>query len=499
MARRKKSAPLERLESLTLAHVGVFLVAATWMLGGSPAWAKEILSQWGSLGLLLTLAVILRDGSRRPGNLRPLFWLWPAVLFNGLVLLSCRTPSFREIHAGNNSMLLPIAGLPTWPPTTVVPAESLRGLWLFDVIYLSCFNLLLVVKRRRTLRGLLLFAALNAVILAVFGTLQHFSAATGPFFNSAPTRQSYFFASFIYHNHWGAYALLMTAVCLGLTWHYVQRAGSASFFHTPAFAGLIAVILLAVTEPLSQSRSCVVLIAPLLLTAFLQSLRHLIRRRQELNESVAVPIVGACAAAVLAAAAIWYVSAGDISARLANTRQQLIATHSSSGEISPQATWLYLQGRFTVYRDAWRMARVRLWFGWGMNSFSHVFLQYNTQQFNPVDHLQTTYFEAHNDWIQSVAEHGLVGTTLLGLTALLPLFAGGKRELVRILPLYLFGGCGLILLYAWIEFPFGNTAVVLVWWLVFFAALQYGRLRRSSSGASASPGSSVPALAAENL
>ncbi len=476
---RKSHHPPDRLELLTLGHVGVLLLGGTWMLGGSPGWARTLLAQWGSLSPLLALAAILRDGERR--SLRPLLWLIPFVLFNGLVLWSCRTPSYRELHFGANVMLVQIPSLPTWPPNTVVPADSLRGLWIFDAIYLSCFNLLLVIRRRRTVRGFLLFTAANALVLAIFGTLQHFSDATGPFFSHAATRQSYFFASFVYHNHWGAFALLLTALCLGLMWHYVQRAGPGNFFQTPAFAALVAVLLLAVTEPLSQSRSCMTLIAPLLLAAFLQWLARLIRHRRQLHESLAVPVAGTCLGAAVVVAGCWYVAAADIAARLANTRQQLVDTHASAGAISPQALWLFLQKRFLVYHDVWRMAKDRLWFGWGMNSFVNVFRQYNTQQFSPVDHLQTTYFDAHNDWLQSVAEHGLVGTALLVLCGLVPLAGAWRNELGRVLPLYLLAGCGLILAYAWFEFPFGNPGVVITWWLLFFSALQYARLRSGSS------------------
>ena len=39
-----------------------------------------------------------------------------------------------------------------------------------------------------------------------------FLDAPGPFFGAVTTRQSHFFASFIYHNHWAAYAVLMAAV-----------------------------------------------------------------------------------------------------------------------------------------------------------------------------------------------------------------------------------------------------------------------------------------------
>ena len=39
--------------------------------------------------------------------------------------------------------------------------------------------------------------------------------------------------------------------------------------------------------------------------------------------------------------------------------------------------------------------------------------------------------------------------------------------------------CGLVVLYATIEFPFGNIALVLTWWFCFFAALRYAQLERS--------------------
>jgi O-antigen ligase len=228
------------------------------------------------------------------------------------------------------------------------------------------------------------------------------------------------------------------------------------------------------------------LIAPLLLASFGQWLVRLIRQRRELHESVAVPVAGTCAAAVVAIAGAWYLASVDITARLGETRKQLVATDAPDG-VSVHALWLFLQSRFTLYGDTWRMAKDKLWFGWGMNSYAYVFQQYNSQQISKVDGLPTYYFDAHNDWLQSAAEHGLVGTTLLGLCALVPLLLGARRrELGKALPLYMMAGCGLILVYAWFEFPFGNTGVVVTWWLLFFAALQYSRLRSAASSSSRS-------------
>jgi hypothetical protein len=74
-----------------------------------------------------------------------------------------------------------------------------------------------------------------------------------------------------------------------------------------------------------------------------------------------------------------------------------------------------------------------------------------------------------------VAEIGVAGTALVGAAVLQPLAAVRRRRLSA-LPLFLLAGCALVAGYAWIEFPFGNVAVVLTWWLLFFSAVQYMRL-----------------------
>ena len=59
----------------------------------------------------------------------------------------------------------------------------------------------------------------------------------------------------------------------------------------------------------------------------------------------------------------------------------------------------------------------------------------------------------------------------------LPLLRLRRRHFGSPVPAYLLGGCGLLLLYAWVEFPFGNGAVVLTWWLCYFCAIHYMRLQ----------------------
>jgi O-antigen ligase len=128
------------------------------------------------------------------------------------------------------------------------------------------------------------------------------------------------------------------------------------------------------------------------------------------------------------------------------------------------------------------MAEDKLWFGWGMSSYPHVFSRlYNTRE-SKVDRLPVFYNDAHSDWLQSLAEHGIIGSALLALCALVPLWQVRISSSVGPLAGYLLIGCFLVLLYAWIEFPFGNLAVVLTWWVLFFAAVQTARLRQREEG-----------------
>jgi len=125
------------------------------------------------------------------------------------------------------------------------------------------------------------------------------------------------------------------------------------------------------------------------------------------------------------------------------------------------------------------MARAKLWFGWAPAPTLATFQHHNT--FKPDSkQVKDFYADAHNDWLQSVAEHGLIGSALLALCVLIPLRLHA-RHLVNLLPVYLLVGCALILLYAWVEFPFGNAAVTLLWWVCFFTALKYSLLEPPSA------------------
>jgi hypothetical protein len=453
-----------RWETATIVQVAVFVLLATWGFGGNAHWSQRAMAWWGSLSLPLTLASIF--GQRAPLNRRtPWVGLWPLAVFNLLVLTSAINPTFREFTLDGEKVLMKIPGLTGWP-STARPQFALAALWLHNGIYLSCFNLSIHVHRRRLLRALLFFVAINALALAVFGTVQKLAGATGLYFGLVRSPQPSFFASFIYQNHWGAFAVLTTAVGVGLVAGYEHGRRYRDFWHSPAFLGLVAIFCVAASIPLSGSRSCTLLVLVLLTAAFAHWTWRILRRRPSTGGSRGWRLFGAVAALACASTAAYEVAQPVIAQRLEKTQQQLAAFRARSGP----------DNRGQLYRDTWHMALAKPWFGWGMASYPTVFHNFYNTQTSPVDRLPVFYYDAHSDWLQSVAEVGWVGTLLLVLQALVP-----GRELRRGLslgpiPTFLLTGCGLVLIYAAVEFPFGNPAVVLTWWLCFFAALRYAQL-----------------------
>lgn len=454
------------LGKLVLLHFGSLLIFTTWAFGGQAPWVRQGIAAWGAVGVLLFIAACwTRDKSSNDNPWPALRYLWPLWLYDLLVVVSCFNPTFREIVvAGERSLVL---GDPhPWLPGAARPLLAAKELWQFNVIVLSCFNLLLVLPGRRFVRGVLFLLGANAVVLAVFGTFQKLAHADGLWFGLVHSPNARFFSTFIYPNHWGAFTLLNTAACLALLFQALRRGGTRDVWHSPVLLGAVVTLLLAASVPLSASRSSTALMGLLLAGALTHFLGRLIRRRRERHESAVLPVAGIVLAVLIATAAVAYISRDVITQRGRLTSEQIV-------KIAREDT---LNSRLTLYRDTWRMAAEKPWFGWGLESYAHVFRVFNTQRAVERWVWIPFYAEAHSDWLQSLAEVGFVGTGLLALLLLLPLCAISWRRVDSVVPRYLLTGCGLVLLYAWVEFPFANPAVMLTFCATFSCAFRYAQL-----------------------
>ena len=479
-------ATCSRLEKAVLAHVAAMLLFAGWAYGGNIWWARDALAAWGLGGGVALTVLALRS----PGDLghesRCHAWvLLPWTLFGALVLVSCLNPSFVERTMDGQTVLLHLGAAHPWLPSTVSPAASLRE-WAFVAgAWLAACNLWLVVRSRRALRWLLAGAAASAFVLAVFGTMQKLLVPstkvaagqfngyfTGFYFGAALSPQERFFATFIYNNHWGAFLLLWLAVAAGLLFYLASRPHRGrSLWHSPFTALLAAGLFMAAGAPMSASRSATAMTGLLVLVATGHALRQIaaFRRAQGRPATPAVAIV--LAVLLAAVAAVGWLARSLIDERVRETRAALASDHG------------LFQDRLDLYRDTWGLARQQPVFGWGLESFGTAFQLVRPRPVAANRQYEKSYVEAHSDWLQSVAETGFVGTALLGLMGALPLAWLPRRAFRQPVVAYPLVGCALLALYAWIELPFANGAVMVSFWVVYFVALRYATLQqRAESG-----------------
>ncbi|HEY9156292.1 MAG TPA: O-antigen ligase family protein [Opitutaceae bacterium] len=450
-------------ERLAFFHLVFLLIFSSWALGGNINWAERDICWIGSAGIIITGFEGYRRFRSGRGSMRPFWILLPWALFNGLVMLSTTHPSFRLVHVEGADVLLP-TDVNTMLPSTARPAITWSALWMFDALFLPAFNVLLAFRSRQLVRVLLLLFSGNAVLLAIFGTLQKLSHAGGIYFGRIHSPNTKFFSTFIYDNHWGSFAVLAIAAGLGLIFRRSHFASTREFLNSPAFGGSLAILLLAASVPLSSSRSCTALVLTLLGVALLHALRRIVTSQRERSESSYRPLLAIFFVSTVTFVAIYALAKPVILKRVEETREQIETferTHS-------------LGTRPTLYRDTWQMASDRALFGWGLGSYGTVFARYNTQV--AVDRLPQYYQDAHSDWLQALAETGWIGGALRALMVVLPgvtLFRSRPWRSCTAYPLF---GCALILVYAWVEFPFGNVAVSLAWWACWFSAVRLAQL-----------------------
>lgn len=412
---------------------------------------------WGTVGgaALTVWGFVRRRNLGRP-VLWPLLWLLPGLLLALWVLVGSFNPSFTVISYYEQLVYRPTEPI-GWLPSSAVPAETRRELLLLLGIFLSAFNLALNTERREPIKQLFGVIGLNTMLIAVIGTLQKLSEAEGIlWFISSPNPQ--FFGTFIYHNHWGAYALMNVALLVGLSlWIYEERA-PRGFTHSPGMLSIVGAILVLIAIPVSSSRSCTALAAVILLF----STGHFawrLHRRKRLTPQTSVLLLTLLAAVGFAS---FIVAERVIMQRLRETHKQFVTDPTNKR---------YLKGRELVYADTLRMIGDKPVAGWGLQSFYLVHKRYSTVPRGDDGRMQV-YRNTHSDWLQTAAETGLVGLGLSLVTFLTPLVWVRRRLNSDQVAVFTRVGCVLVLGLALVEFPLQNPAVILL-----FASLLYGGCR----------------------
>ena len=476
--------PVHPLEQVLLIVVSAHLVFLPWALGARDLWSQLVSLGLSSLSIVIALLPRTYDGdlinNALPFGLRtwpklfrfPIFWL--GLLFLGYIVIQALNPAFRHTITPDKQgwFMAPIAHL-TWLPTGMdVPfaqAGPWRALIIYGSVWLSVCAVWVGFTRRKSLRTLLTVLAVNAVALAILGFVQR-GLALDKIFGFWEPPASYFVSSFTYKNHAGAYFNLMLTLCAGLAyWHYVrgQRRLDKS---TPGglfmfFAAVITLIVL-----FSFSRTATFLMLGFQIIGFgIFMLRELVLTPADSRRPFAtgVLLLGIGSFTALVGYALNY---ENVYSRINIVFTQGFEATARSRNIAAEAT-------VDMFKD-------RPVQGWGAGSFRFYFPNY--QQHYPTifteDGRRFFWQHAHNDYLEFLAELGLVGTGLLVIG-----FVIGCVALIRVRfwsnPATLFVVLGLVqtLIHCWADFNFHNPAILLTWCTLWPVLIRWTELEEARS------------------
>ncbi len=452
------------------------LVFAPWAIGGRSVWAQAILL--GLCGIAFVFATLPRRSVLTGGTegsvevpaygwtrLRrfPPFWL--GLVFAIYVGVSACNPSWRLITT-DLLWYIRSEGHVAWLPSSVAAPYAKMNAWRMLVISGSVwFGICAVwagITRRDSLLLLLNGFIVHGTAFALVAILQKVTRAKEILWfikSPAPT----FHGTFVYDNHAAAYLNLVLITAFGVAfWRYVRgvkRLEKSTPAPLYAFAGLVAVCALL----MGGSRAGTLLWLGYAGVAGSIFLGWQIFFNRTGSRALSI---------VLGVLVIGFVA-------VAGTFLNLKKGIFSATELFKSQARADVEFRITARQATWEMFEAKPWTGWGAGSFRHAFPLF--QQHHPSIFKRgkkNLYWDhAHNDYVQLLAEVGLVGAVLpvLGLFWLMWRFfsTGGLRNPGLAI---FFGGLLLPLLHAWVDFPLYNAAVLLTFGLLLTVLVRWSEL-----------------------
>ncbi len=443
-AREREAEPVPgAAEKVAVGGAWLTVALTTWGFAGRASWAPFAFTCCAAATALLTAWCVWREGLRvKVGPFVPLGLL---LAYVGVGLLN---PShYRD--GGALVVWVRRADWIEWLPSTVDRVATL-GAVLPWAAALALGGALRQARLGRTATRWLWAALLaHGLVVALVGA--YFFVTRDPrMLGFVVARHGYHFSSFVYRNHWAAYAVLLMAVGLGFAFSALRRWRAGGGPADRALAGFGAAVLLAVTIPMPGSRSGTVMALGLLGAALLGiawlGRRQAGRRGDDEGRGAKLWAIAGFVAVVLVAGAFF--NRGQVREHWGRTVREVSGLAQGAENL-----------RVSLTRDTVRMALDRPVWGWGLGSYLIVFPQYQGDYLRDSrGRITSKLVHAHNDWAQIWAELGLVGGAILWIPAG---WLGWRVFRTRGVGVrWTAGGLGLIAVYGLVDFPAHCPAVL---------------------------------------
>jgi O-antigen ligase len=383
-----------------------------------------------------------------PLRIRFLRIVLPLVALSLVVLISAFNPSMRLLTAaGQPAGLVARNDYLRFLPSTVWPADTIEDFFFKAGLILVGLNIFLANPSRWHQRLLLAGIAGNTAILACVGSLYKLAGAT-KILGIVSSPNQHFFASFVYYNHWGGVAVLGAAAAAGLGLDYHRHGHRDARRNTPALLFGVAALFILISLPMSGARASSAVGAVLAIIVALRLLprRGTATRRGLIAAAFTVAVIG------LITTMTFFFAREPADFMVRKTATQLADLRT--GGIG--------DARLPVYQETWELFLQQPVFGWGWHSYRYAFRRVQMFEFKMQTEQKemSVFLDAHNDWLQLLAELGLVGA-LLGLASLVGVARVAAGCWWRMSPSFeILAGLGCLGLLALVDFPFACPAIV---------------------------------------
>ena len=468
--------PLHPLERFLVAIASLHLCFLPWAMGARAPWAQVV-----SLGFAAVIFVVALWPRRYTGELAPdgefTLHTWPRLLrfplfwlglgFLAYITIGALNPAWERVST-NLVWFIRSKEHIDWLPTSIEAPFARMNAWRMLVIYGACWlvvcALWTALTRRAAVQTILTVVVSNGLVLALVGIIQKMAGAKKIlWFIASPA--DYFHATFVYKNHAGAYFNLLLVVTLGLAvWHHVRSLRRLER-SSPAPVFAFGVVVIGACVFMSGSRTAMMLVAGYLVVALVV---YLIWRGRD-RSAVTNPAVSgllACGTALFIAAAAYFLN-------LDHSIDQIQNVFGAGRKAA-------IDSRVTARTATFELFKDQPVTGWGAGSFRHAFplhQQNYPEIFRGPDRLVYFWDHAHNDYVQVLAELGIMGA-LFPLLALLWLVTKLCRLGALAQPAFLLMllGFGLTLAHAWVDFPLYNPAILTTFCAVWILVTRWAEL-----------------------
>ncbi len=471
----RAAVPLHPLEHALVVLASLHLCFLPWAMGTRDPWAQFV-----SLGIAIILFVVALLPRRYSGELAPdgeftlhtwprlvrfpLFWLGLALLT--YILLGALNPAWERVSTGVTWWIETIPHIEWLPGSVKAPFERMnawRMLAIYGAAWLLVCALWTSLTRRNAAQTILTVVVVNGFVLSLIGILQKMTGTDSVLWLfKAPVW--YFHSTFIYKNHAGAYFNLIFVLTLGVgIWHHVrslrrlERSSPA-----PVFAfGTVAV---GACVFLSGSRTAMILLASYLIVALFIYLFWRGRDRSTASN----PLVSA----VLSFGAVTFIGASAYFLNLDHSIDEIKDAFGSGRAAAIDSRVIARDATYELFQD-------RPLTGWGAGSFRHTFPMHQTEypEITRSGGRELFWDHAHNDYVQGLAELGLIGICFPAL-ALLWVVVKFCRLGALTNPAFLLLtlGFGLTLAHSWVDFQLYNAAILTTFCASWILTLRWAEL-----------------------